>query len=302
MVDILDKVTGYLQIGLVALVGYFVWSNWSSILAGFCKIPGAAATGWCGDSSEALKCNLTMNDCWKQDPYATVDVVNCKCILPNIDPPQTCVPPKMWDTILKKCIDPVSPGMVKCLDGSYHYPGFCPVPVEEQWIACDDGSYVKKPAVCPPYNPPVSEYWSCLCRDAVMDISKIEATRLGLKSCGEVCDYFPGSGGSGNDCAGIQVCPNGSLVDLCNPPGITLDDACGVNFDKPSCMEQRSCIADCQEGLIGGGGCGLSESFIASKGWVSTPGAPGCAMSPNYHQCWDNCGGFDNWYAQGCDK
>ena len=206
----LDKLESIGVLGILAAAGYLVWSNWSKI-SGFFQNPLGDLGGYCPAGSYDVGNNLCC-------PVGQ-ELKYGKCVIPiepdySGDKPGTCTSPQVWDPIFKTCVTPQTQ-MIQCWDGLWHYPP-CPVqptePVHSKYCA-SDGSYVLPTESCPVYNLPNVDYWSCTCAAAVMNIKKSEAERLNLHSCGEVCDYFPGSGGSGNNPgSGVGIPSDVSIV------------------------------------------------------------------------------------------
>jgi hypothetical protein len=83
---IFEKVEAGLTLAIVGVVGYMAWKNWDAIISGFCKLPGATATGWCGPNP--LDCKMTTAECWAaKGPHATVDTATCTCNASPLDDP-----------------------------------------------------------------------------------------------------------------------------------------------------------------------------------------------------------------------
>ena len=286
---ITDKITSVLTLAAVGVAGWLIWSNFDAIRSGFCRLPGAVATGWCDDTDtgKALKCELTMNDCWKQDPYATVDTVNCKCVLPT---KPTC----------REGIDPIS-GIDRCTFPGDDWCGGYPINASrDSWFATvRAGGKVSKDActwfaMCSPADHDLLQgYGQCAdtlesCFQGCQKIADYDGFLKCAQDCADTLDP------AGNECAGIQRCPNGTLVDLCNPPGTTLEAACAGSGSLQNCNVK--CSERCRDAslFIGASTCWGEEAVCSSFGaTIPDPEVPGVWYNTSAwdrRECFSLCG------------
>jgi len=254
---LLDKITSIGTLALVGIAGYLVWANWETIRKSFCSIPGAdiAFPSFCTAEDKTI-CppgtweNKDHTCCPTGSVYEggickDVNMPVCppgtlwrdgRCVPYDVDIPGTCKLPEKWDAILKRCINPNQPGMIVCPDGSEHYPGNCPTDTQMcgGWNCTQAKSNINswiynnnRDMLCdhpdPKFQGDARNTWLAqYMPEAMADVLRICAT-----------GQTPHSN--------IQKCPSGALVDLNNPPGITLEEAC-KGSEPDVCIPSIPCL------------------------------------------------------------
>jgi len=239
---LLDKITSIGTLALVGIAGYLVWANWETIRQSFCSIPGAdiALPSVCTAEDKTI-CpagtweNKDHTCCPTGSVYEggvckDVNMPVCppgtlwrngQCVPYDVDIPGTCKLPEKWDAILKRCINPNQPGMIVCPDGSEHYPGFCPTTT---------------PAACGKYTG--------MCKQAFDNVRSWIDNRQKDSLCHNtqdpdlhtwIAEFMPYDyaevvkicqGAYDKPVTDLRKCPDGTWVDLNNPPGTTMEKAC----------------------------------------------------------------------------
>jgi hypothetical protein len=251
----LDKIESIGVLGLIAAAAYLLYTRWDNITSSLCKLPFAReffgeemcpnieqncpAGSWentagtcCPDNTNTYEGGICINRIPRtQDEHGCWTDIQHWCATDNQcrDNAQACTP----STGCEPCYE-WSPTFAKCL----YSPTKCPPEPCKKTKACDDGSYVCPENACPPWTQPHRDM-QCICGNQVFTLTAAE--EAAYQGCGDYCDKVHPI-----DCDGVQRCPvTGAFVDLCNPPGITLEQACKGSIQQPCQVTMWDALKQC---------------------------------------------------------
>ena len=255
---LLDKIETWGTLAFIGIAGYVVWSNWDRIIKGFCSIPGVdlAFPQWCGQPTcpeGSVMENGICKPIKPPDPCPAGTLWRDGVCVPfDVDKPGVCVPPKVWDYILKRCMTP-QPGKKNCPDGSWVYEyQTCPgQPLDcsskKPWEPCGnettiDGYPVER--MCAWITEGVDRQDGNYCMWET--VAKTLGCFGGLKNWFGFCHGETGGGGNK-----LVQCPDGGLAQLL--PGMSVKQSCDareslivINKHYGDCLVQvmHKCKAD----------------------------------------------------------